>query len=90
MKYTINLTISGEVRERLVSCIRKLRYLAKRLRNGLQSKHLWQVHIPVPKQYIHRAHFTVQIPNQQQQFDVAYMPHDLLPGKYLQVHLNWC
>ena len=47
----------------------------------------WQVHIPVPKQYIHRAHFTVQIPNQQHQFDVAYMPQHL-PREYLQVHLN--
>ena len=85
--YTTNLTISGEVREQLVSCIRKLRNLTKRLRNGLQAKQpLWQVHIPVPKQYIHRAHFTVQIPNQQHQFDVAYMPHDKFQGstyKYL-------
>ena len=49
----------------------------KKVKEWLAKQALWQVHIPVQKQYIHRTRFTVQIPNQQQQFDVAYMPHDL-------------
>ena len=57
----------------------------KKVKEWLAKQALWQVHIPVSKHYIHRAHFTVQIPNQQYQFDVLYMPHD----KYLQVYFNW-
>ena len=89
MKYTINLTISGEVSRAIgklhkptkKSCIRKLSI-------GLQSRVLWQVHVPRYSEagrYI-EPHFTVQIPNQQHQFDVLYMPHDLCQGstyKYL-------
>ena len=46
----------------------------------LAKQALWQVHLPVSKQHIDRAHFTVQIPNHQQQFDVTYMPHDKFQG----------
>ena len=46
----------------------------KKVKEWLAKQALWEVHIPGPKQYIHRAHFTVPIPNQQHQFDVAYMP----------------
>ena len=44
------------------------------------SSYFRQVHIPITRAYIHRAHFTVQIPNQQHQFDVTYMPHDIFQG----------
>ena len=49
-----------------------------------------QVHIPFPKQ-VNQPHFTVQIPNQQHQFDVLYMPHDKFQGstyKYLLTAVN--
>ena len=57
----------------------------KRVKEWLAKQALWQVHIPVPKQ-VDQPHFAVQIPNQQHQFDVLYMPHDKFQGstyKYL-------
>ena len=43
------------------------------------SKALWQVHIPPPKE-INHPHYDVTKPNEQHQFDLLYMPHNLLEG----------
>ena len=62
----------------------------KKLRNGLLKQALWQVHIPVLKQ-VDQPHFTVQVPNQQHQFDVLYMPHDKFQGstyKYILIGVD--
>ena len=40
---------------------------------------LWQVHIPPPKE-IHHPHYDVTKPNEQHQFDLLYMPHNLFEG----------
>ena len=40
---------------------------------------LWQVNIPPPKEIYH-PHYDVTKPNEQQQFDLLYMPHNLFGG----------
>ena len=40
---------------------------------------LWQVHIPPPKE-IHHPHYDVKKPNEQNQFDLLFMPHNLFEG----------
>ena len=75
MKYTTNLTISGEIHKQLAKLHNKTEIPREKFKEWLAKQVLWQVHISVPKHYIHKAHFTVQIPNQQHQFDVLYMPY---------------
>ena len=40
---------------------------------------LWKIHIPPPKE-IHHPHYNVTRPNEQHQFDLLYMPHNLFEG----------
>ena len=40
---------------------------------------LWQVHIPPAKEK-HHPHYDVTKPNEQHQFDLHYMPHNLFEG----------
>ena len=40
---------------------------------------LWQVHIRSPKE-IHHPHYDMTKPNEQHQFDLLYMSHNLLEG----------
>ena len=40
---------------------------------------LWQVHIP-PEKEINHPHYNVTRPNEQHQFDLLYMPHNLFEG----------
>ena len=40
---------------------------------------LWQVHIPPPKE-MHHPHYDVIKSNEQHQFDLLYMPHNLFQG----------
>ena len=52
----------------------------KEVKNGLQSKRCGRfIYLFRSTRYI-EPHFTVQIPNQQHQFDVLYMPHDKFQG----------
>ena len=48
----------------------------KYIKSWLAKQALWQVHIPPPKE-INHPHYDVTKPNEQHQFDVLYMPHNL-------------
>ena len=48
----------------------------KDIRSWLAKQALWQIHIPVPKE-IHHPHYDVTKPNEQHQFDLLYMPHNV-------------
>ena len=45
----------------------------------LASQALWQVHLPSPRKII-RPHFNITQPNKMHQFDLLYMPGDILYG----------
>ena len=49
------------------------------IKSWLVKQVLWQVHIPPPKE-IHHPHYDVTKPNEQHQFDLHYMPHNLFEG----------
>ena len=51
----------------------------KDIKSWLAKQALWQVHIPPPKE-IHHPHYDVTKPNEQHQFDLLYMPHNLFEG----------
>ena len=53
--------------------------LKKDIKSWLAKQALWQVHIPPPKE-IHHPHYDVTKPNEQHQFDLHYMPHNLFEG----------
>ena len=48
----------------------------KDIKSWLAKQALWQVHIPSPKE-INHPHYDVTKPNEQHQFDLLYMPHNL-------------
>ena len=52
----------------------------KDIKSWLAKQALWQVHIPPPKE-IHHPHYDVTKPNEQHQFDLLYMPHNLFERK---------
>ena len=45
----------------------------------LTKQALWQVHIP-PQKKINHPHYDVTKPNEQHQFDILYIPHNLFEG----------
>ena len=51
----------------------------KDIKSWLAKQALWQVHIPPPKE-INHPHYDVTEPNEQHQFDILYMPHNLFKG----------
>ena len=51
----------------------------KYIKSWLAKQALWQVHIPPPKE-INHPHYDVTKPNEQHQFDILYMPHNLFEG----------
>ena len=51
----------------------------KDTKSWLAKQALWQVHIPPPKE-IHHPHYDVTKTNEQHQFDLLYMPHNLFEG----------
>ena len=51
----------------------------KNIRPWLAKQALWQVYIPPPKE-INHPHYDVIKPNEQHQFDLLYMPHNLFEG----------
>ena len=62
----------------------------KDIKSWLVKKALWQVHIPPPKE-IHHPHYDVTKPNEQHQFDLLYMPHNLFEGntyKYILIGID--
>ena len=63
----------------------------KDIKSRLAKQALWQVHIPHPKAEINRLHYDVTKPNEQHQFDLLYMPHNLFEGntyKYILTGIN--
>ena len=60
------------------------------IRTWLAKQALWQVHIP-PLREIHHPHYDVTKPNEQHQFDLLYMRHNLFEGniyKYILTGIN--
>ena len=53
--------------------------LKEHIRSRIEKEALWQVHIPPPKK-IDRPHCDVTKPNEQHQFDLVDMPHDVFEG----------
>ena len=51
----------------------------KDIKSWLAKQALWQVHIPPPRE-INHPHYDVTEPNEQHQFDILYMPHNLFEG----------
>ena len=51
----------------------------KGIKSWLAKQALWQVHIPPPKE-INHPHYDVTKPNEQHQFDLVYMPHNVFEG----------
>ena len=51
----------------------------KDIKSWLARQALWQVYIPPPKE-IHHPHYDMTKPNEQHQFDLLYMPHNLFEG----------
>ena len=51
----------------------------KDIRSWLAKQALWQIHIPPPKEISH-PHYDVTKPNEQHQFDLIYIPHNLFEG----------
>ena len=57
----------------------------KDIKSWLAKQALWQVHIPPPNE-MHHPHYAVTKPNEQHQFDLVHMPHNVFEGntyKYL-------
>ena len=53
--------------------------MRKYIKSWLAKQALWQVHIPPPKK-IHHPHYNMAKPNEQHQFDLLYMPHNVFEG----------
>ena len=51
----------------------------KDIKLWLAKQALWQVYISPPNEINHR-HYDVTRPNEQHQFDILYMPHNLFEG----------
>ena len=51
----------------------------KDIKSWLTKQTLWQVHTPPPRE-INHPYYDVTKPNEQHQFDILYMPHDLFEG----------
>ena len=51
----------------------------KDIRSWLAKQTFWQVHIP-PSKEINHPHYSVTKPNDQHQFDLVYMPHNVFKG----------
>ena len=52
----------------------------KDIKLWLGKQALWQVHIP-PSKEIHHPYYDITKPNEQHQFDLVHMPHDVFEGK---------
>ena len=60
--------------------LHKITLMSKKdIKSWLAKQVLWQVHIPPPKE-MHHPHYDVTKPNEQHQFDLLYMPHNLFEG----------
>ena len=74
--------------------IKKLKELSKErpkvIKQWLSKQAFWQVHLPPPK-HVDRLHYQVTISNEINQFDLLYIPSDMLYGnkyKYILSGIN--
>ena len=51
----------------------------KYIKSWLAKQILWQVHVPPPKE-MHHPNYDVTNLNEQQKFDLLYIPHNLFEG----------
>ena len=51
----------------------------KDIKLWLAKQALWKVHIPLPKE-INHPHYDKTKPNEQKQFDLFYMSHNIFEG----------
>ena len=69
----------------------KITFMSKKdIKSQLARQAFWQVHIPPPRE-INHPHYDVTKPNEQHQFDLLYMPHNLLEGnmyKYILIGID--
>ena len=62
---------------RAIKELHKITSMSKKdIKSWLAKQTLWQVHIPPPKE-IHHPHYDMTKPNEQHQFDLLCMPHNL-------------
>lgn len=54
-------------------------FKSKEIKKWLSKQAFWQVHLPAPK-HVERPHYEVTTPNDLHQFDLLYMPGDILYG----------
>ena len=59
--------------------VKAIKIPKKNVIQWLASQALWQVHLPSPRKII-RPHFNITQPNKMHQFDLLYMPGDILYG----------
>ena len=60
--------------------LHKITFISKiDIKPWLAKQAIWQIHIPPPKE-IHHPHYDVTKPNEQHQFDLLYMRHNLFEG----------
>ena len=62
----------------------------KDIRPWLAKQAHWQVHIPPPNE-INHPHYDVTKPNEQHQFDLLYLPHNIFEGntyKYILIGVD--
>ena len=65
---------------KVIKELHKITSMSKRcIKSWLAKQALWQVHIPPPKEIYH-PHYDVTKPNEQHEFDLLYMPHNLFKG----------
>ena len=87
---TSNLITYGKVRKPPRSCQEFSKGKPTVIKKWLSQEAIWQVHLPHPKQ-VDRPHYEDKIPNQMHQFDLLYMPSDMLYGnkyKYILSEIN--
>ena len=60
--------------------LHKITSMSKKvIKSWLAKQALWQVHIRPPKE-IHHSHYDMTKPNEQHQFDLLYMSHNVFEG----------
>ena len=65
--------------QKAVRNLRGFGFKPKEIKKWLSKQALWQVHLPAPK-HVERSHYEVTKPNEIHQFDILYMPSDMLYG----------
>ena len=68
------------IKQKAVKKLKELTDLKpKEIKSWLSKQAFWQTHLPAPKQ-IDRPHYEITKPNQMHQFDLLYMPGDVVYG----------